>query len=219
MHARTQLCICVAIVALVVAVYIAEKRRRQRENFSFSKIFNKVKNVAVGAFNTVKSVATGGGPSQPAYAPQFVGRQWDGIGWSCPDGTVDTGREDYQACAKSQYMTPLWRNDGKQWGWSCPNGTVPSGLPTWEQQCEVGWTARQYYDGKWQCPPGMWDSGATWDNSDYYAAQKQCQLKSAYTTRVWDGAAWVCPTGTKDTGVSWDKGEAVGGKQCKWIGG
>ncbi len=213
--------LAVAIVFIAVHAYYAATHGK-KETFSLGNIFKKaVQGVATGinaVVNTGKNVVNnikGGGDSK--YTPSFVGRQFNGFDWQCPDGTIDTGRADHEACLNSDYMYPLWRWDGKQWSHSCPNGTAPTTSSTWEMKCERGWVGRVNMNGKYQCPAGTWDSGKDWNNSSWHDAHKQCKVSSAYTTRMWDGKQWVCPPNTKDSGRNW--GMAGGEKQCKYNAG
>ena len=205
--------ILLAVVALVVS--------RTREGFSIGNIFKKAVGGIKKGFDTVKNGAVGVVNNvtgkDPAYTPTFVGRQWDGVDWACPAGTVDTGREDFHACLASPWMYPLWRWDGKKWGWSCPAGTVETGEGQWEKKCLGGWIGRVNMNNAWKCPVGTADAGANWNNSSYHEALKQCKLNGAYTTRDWNGKAWACPPGTKDTGRNW--GMTGGEKQCKFVAG
>lgn len=224
--------VALAVVALVAVLALLRGRRQRREGFdlgnalktAFTKTkqglgtaFNVSKKVAVGAVGGAAVAVKGGGGGAAKYVPTYSGRQWDGQDWSCPWWTVDTGLEDARGCISSQFHSPLWRSDGKDWAWSCPNGTVPTGSDEWDKKCEVGWMGRQFLDGKWQCPWGTEDSGKTWDNSSWADAQKQCRRMRPYTVRANINNSWQCPPGSKDTGKKWgDKGEW---DQCKWIGG
>ena len=180
------------------------------------------KNVIGGGL--ISSMSPAPSTSPPPYVPSFSGRRFDKYDWSCPWWTVETGNADNsKACFKRPYTSPAWRDTGDgKWGWSCPNGTTPNNDPQWEKQCAVGYTGRVYTDEGWKCPQGTTDTGKTWDNSDWYEAQRQCERRGPYTTRVAVNKKWVCPPGTKDTGLSWGSGTKKdrlrGLKQCKWIG-
>jgi hypothetical protein len=217
----TTVIVAAVIVAVVVAVLVAVVvRRRGKEAFNIGAIFGKVKDIGMASMGMATGTASKAAPGLvPAakYVPTFSGREWDGYDWTCPAGSVDTGRENSVACATGKYMSPLWRWNGKKWDWSCPSGTVDTAESEWEKKCEVGWGERMNIDGKWQCPAGTWDSGATWENSDYHGALKQCKRGGPYTTRNWNGKTWACPPGTKDSGRQW--GGSNGANQCKWIGG
>lgn len=207
-----------AVVALVLALAaLGMVVSWMREDFSLGAIFGKVvtfgKNVGQGAARLGQQAWAM--TKAPSTEPTYVGRRWDGADWSCPDGTVDTGKDDAHACLTSQFTHPVWRWDGKQWAWSCSNGTVPTGQSDWNKQCEVGYQGRVLMNGKWQCPPGSTDTGATWENSDWASAHKTCRRTTAYTQRLWDGVRWSCPPGTKDTGKQW----STSPNHCKYLGG
>ena len=248
--ARTDHVVASVLVGLAVAVatWHAKRRcfrRRGRENFSFLTplVVGAVTTIGFGAIKATGTdkkigallvnkgsqaaghpVNAGGGSiapvGPPPYQVTYRGREWDGVDWSCPAGSVETGSADNsKACITSQFHPPTWRWDGKEWGHSCPNLTVPTDESQWEKKCEAGWTGRRLIDGKWVCPPGTDDSGATWEKNTWREAQKQCRVKGAYTTRVaGPGGTWVCPEGSKDTGLTWSSPKN-GGNQCKWVGG
>lgn len=235
-------------LAVAVATWHAKRRcfrRRGRENFSFLTplVVGAVTTIGFGAIKATGTdkkigallvnkgsqaaghpVKAGDGSIAPAGPPPYQvtyrGRDWDGVDWSCAAGSVETGSADNsKACITSQFHPPTWRWDGKEWGHSCPNLTVPTDESQWEKKCEAGWTGRRLIDGKWVCPPGTDDSGATWEKNTWREAQKQCRVKGAYTTRVaGPGGTWVCPEGSKDTGLTWSSPKN-GGNQCKWVGG
>ena len=161
--------------------------------------------------------AISGGGGKQKYQPTWVGRQYNGFMWVCPDNTIETGDPDNnKACMNSQFHPPAWRYDGKQWGHSCPWGTTPTNESEWEKKCEVGHIGRQFFDGKWQCPPGTTDTGKTWDNAPWAEAHKQCKRSKPFTQRVMRDGKWVCPDGSKDTGKTW--GQPNEWDQCHWIG-
>lgn len=200
----------VAVVALTVAALVWALRGR-REGLSlggvgdfFKGVGQKVGAVGKNVVSTVKNVV------KPKYQPTYVGRQWDGVDWSCPDGTVETGQEDAKGCITSQFHPPIWKPDGTgTWGHNCPTGTTPSTEAEWEKKCEIGHVGRVPTDAGWVCPPGTTDTGKNWDNSTWHEAQKQCQRSSAYTGRVMVNKKMTCPASTKDTGSN--------DKQCKWL--
>ena len=218
----TEIGVVVAGLTLVVLVVLHLTRGSRREGFSFGNLFKKVtsgvstgvntvKNTAVGGFNTAKGVVNN--VVNKPYAPTYVGRAWNGFEWECPTDTVDTGRSNDVACLASSHMHPLWRWNGSSWGWSCPNGTAPTAEGEWNKRCEKGWIFRAAANGTYACPGGTWDSGATWSNSTWHGAHKQCKLSTMYTTRMWDGRKWSCPAGTTDTNRTW--GMASPEKQCR----
>lgn len=163
--------------------------------------------------DTIAGKVKGSGKYQPTYA----GRNWDGVDWSCPENSVETGDKDNnKACITSQFHPPVWRWNGKEWSHSCPNGTVPTPESQWEKKCEIGYTARVQTDKGWECPPGTTDTGKNWDNSTWHEAQKQCRRTNPYTLRIMKGGKWQCPPFSTDSGRNW--GAPHGEKQCKWFG-
>jgi len=189
--------------------------KKKKEGFSIGSIFGKVKNVVGGAVGKVSSVV-----SPPGYQPQYTTRINYGNFWACPEGSTDLGDQDKQ-CLVSQYGPQMWRNTpGSGWSWSCPNGTAPNNSSDWNQKCVQAYSLRQNIDGQWRCLDTETDTGATWTNSDWYGAQKQCDRGNnrVFTTRMYINNAWVCPPGTWDTGFTWSDG-ANGGKQCQYYGG
>jgi hypothetical protein len=215
----------IAALALALATYALRRTYRRREAFNLGRALGGVWRGTKRIGQHTAAVVTGkappgasqqGPPPPPPFAPTYSGRVWDGLDWSCPDGTVDTGQEDARACVTSQFHPPVWKagNDGA-WGHNCPNGTTPTPEGQWEKKCEVGYTSRVLAGDKWECPAGTSDTGKDWGNSTWHEAQKQCKRSGAYTLRVQSGDAWVCPPATKDMGVSW--GQPNGEKQCKWV--
>jgi hypothetical protein len=214
-----QLILASAILLVIVLIVITMLRKPKKEKFSFNDIFKKVKNVgkkvgnvAKDGFNAAKNVV-----APNSYNPTYTNRVLYGNKvWACPEGTTDMGDEARQ-CLTSQYGPQIWRNDGSgNWGWACPNGTALVNTGDWNQKCARGFSSRKLINGTWKCYDTEVDTGKTWENSDYYAAQQQCKTPddASFTTRAWDGKAWSCPAGTTDTGFSWNDG-AIGGKQCK----
>ena len=214
-----QLILASAILLVIVLIVITMLRKPKKEKFSFNNIFKKVKdvgktvgNVAKDGFNKVVNNSY-----QPTYANRVL---YGNKVWACPEGTTDMGDEARQ-CLTSAYGPQIWRNDGSgNWGWMCPNGTALVNTGDWNQKCAKGFSQRKLIGGTWKCYGSEVDTGRTWENSDYYAAQQQCKTPddASFTTREWDGKAWSCPTGTQDTGFSWSDG-AIGGKQCRILPG
>lgn len=188
-------------------------------------VVQKVKDKTPGALKTAKVVGIGllgggglvggaavtGGPAPvpPSAAPPpgtnaYTARQWDGVEWSCPANTVDSGAADNaQACFSSANVSRV--ADG------CPPGTVPDDSGA----CAVGWTTRVQDDSNaWVCPTGTTDTGTTWTTAPGNAGYRQCRVTQPYTQRVAQKGKWVCPPGTMDTGRTW--GVAGGENQCKW---
>lgn len=232
----------VIAIAIVVVLAVAWKNKKSKRDDFLDKIgdaFKKAGQFVVKTGLTIKDGAVAGynsvtGKGQdaaqqvvagpPPYAPTFSGRQFDKYDWSCPWWTVESGNADNsKACYNRPYTSPVWRDTGGgKWGWSCPNGTTPNNDPQWEKQCAVGYMGRVYTDEGWKCPQGTTDTGKTWENSDWYEAQRQCERGGPYTTRVSLNKKWVCPPGSKDTGLSWGSETSDdpdrGYKQCKWTG-
>lgn len=198
----------VAAVAATVAALVWTLWRRQ-EGINIGNIFKKVTGTVGGAvkggINTGKQMF-----GKQKYQVTYVGRQWDGVGWSCPDGTVETGQEDARGCITSQFHPQIWKPDGNgTWGHHCPTGTTPTTESEWEKKCEIGHVGRVPTDNGWVCPPGTEDTGKNWDNSTWHEAQKQCRRNGAYTARVMVNKKMVCPASTQDTGNN--------DKQCRWL--
>lgn len=201
--------VLVSVVAVSLYAYRTRSRRsRQHEGF-FPLIFGAVTAGAALARltgvdkkiqNVVGSKIGGGGGGG---GPTYVGRQFDGYEWTCPDGTVDTAMDNSKACITSQFHPKV--------GDACPVGTTPAT----NGQCEVGYTGRVNDSGKWVCPFGTTDTGKSWENSSWHEAQKQCKRGGPYTRRIFADNKWVCPGGSKDTGLNWSNKEH-GEKQCLW---
>jgi len=218
-----QLILASAILLVIVLIVITMLRKPKKEKFSFNDIFKKVKNVGKKVGNTVAGVAKDGFNAAKnvvapnSYQPTYTNRVLYGNKvWACPEGTLDMGDEARQ-CLTSQYGPQIWRNDGSgNWGWMCPNGSALVNTGDWNQKCAKGFSSRKLINGTWKCFDTEVDTGRTWENSDYYAAQQQCKTPNdaSFTTRAWDGQAWSCPAGTTDTGFSWSDG-AIGSKQCR----
>lgn len=184
-------------------------------------VVQKVKAKAPGVGQTAKVVGIGllggplvaaavtGGPAPvqaaPAATNTYAARQWDGVEWSCPANTVDSGAADNaQACISSATIS-------RQADGSCPPATVPDD----NNACAVGWTTRVQNDSSaWVCPSGTSDTGTTWSTAPGNAGYRQCRVTQPYTLRVAQQGKWVCPPGTLDTGRTW--GVVGGENQCKW---
>lgn len=198
-------------LAFCVAIYLV-----RREGFDVGALFGKEVSKAKDLTGKVADKVTDKVADKPKYKPSYVGRQYNGMDWQCPDGTVDTGREDHEACIASQFHPQLWRWDGKQWGWSCPNGTTPTANDTWEMKCEVGYMQRVATDQGYACPWGTEDTGKSWENSSWHEAHKQCKRNKPYTLRVLAGGKWQCPPSSQDTGRGWSSSSNQW-DQCKWM--
>ena len=151
------------------------------------------------------------------YKPGWAFRTWNGRTWECPQGSVDYMRDENQ-CLTSEYGPRLWRPDDEgTWGWSCPNGTTPNDSNDGNKKCIVGHNKKMLIDGVWRCTDTETDTGHTWENSDWFTAQKQCKrTNSVFTHRMKIGGEWKCPPATTDTGFTWDNGGDNGGKQCQY---
>lgn len=210
-----------AAVALVVWSRRADRRRREGLPQLIPLVGLALTAAGVGAKITGadKKVADALWNKGKGYLVTYRGREWNGLDWSCPEGTVETGSaEDAKACITSQFHPPVWKPgpDGV-WGHNCPAGTVPTPEQLWERKCEAGYTARVLSGDSWVCPGGTTDTGNTWEKNTWHDAHKQCKRSSPYTQRILSGDTWVCPPGTQDTGLSWDNKDH-GAKQCKWTG-
>lgn len=213
--------IAIAVTTYALAWRCTWKKRRER----FLPLVGIAASLGISALvkatgtdkkleGAISNVIGGGGSKK--YQPTYSGRQWDGLDWSCPGGTVDTGLEDARACITSQFHPPIWKPDATgKWDHNCPTGTTPSVEKEWEKKCEVGHVGRVPTDSGWVCPAGTTDTGKNWNNSSWHEAQKQCKISTPYTHRALLNKKWQCPAFTKDTGKSWGDGDH-GGKQCKW---
>lgn len=198
---HTQLILASALLLVILLTIITMLLKKpKKENFDF-----------IAAKNAI---------APNSFRPTFTKRVlYKNKVSACPPGTLDYGDEARQ-CLTSQYGPMIWRNDGGKWQWACPNGSTPIKSSDWNQKCMKGFSQRKLINGIWKCYDTEIDTGKTWENSDYYAAQQQCATgeDSSFTTRIFYGKAWVCPTGTVDTGFNWnDKG--VGSKQCRILPG
>ncbi|AGE57894.1 hypothetical protein PBCVNW6652_114L [Paramecium bursaria Chlorella virus NW665.2] len=217
-HMQLILASALALVIVLIVITMLLKKPAKKENFSFGDIFKTVKNVgkkvgevAKDGFNAAKNVV-----APNSFQPTYTNRVLYKNLWACPSGTVDYGDEARQ-CLTSQYGPQIWRADGAgNWGWACPNGTSLVNTGDWNQKCAKGFSQRKLIGGTWKCYDTEVDTGKTWENSDYYAAQQQCATgdDASFTTRVYDGTNWVCPSGSVDTGFTWNDG-ALGSKQCR----
>jgi len=192
-------------------------------------VVDKVKDVGGSVVGKIGDIIPGGGSKVevkgkifdknfvPIY--QYRERASNGV-WTCPKGTVDMGTNDDKQCLSSEIGPRIYRDlaDGTgNWGWKCPEGTVPNpGTDLWNQQCVRGWSQRRYINGQWRCYATDEDTNASWENTEWWGAHRQCR-KGDYpsvTQRMWDGKAWSCPPGTDETWLDWKDG-ADGFKQCK----
>ena len=225
----------VVVVLIIVSLTIFKKQ----ENFSFKNIFNKVKDVGGNVVDKVKDVGgkfagkigdiiPGGGSKVEVkgkifdkdFAPVYYYREQAKNGvWTCPKGTIDMGTNDDKQCLASEIGPRIWRDTGNgEWGWKCAEGMSPNpGTDLWNQQCVKGWSQRRWINGAWRCYSTDQDTGVNWENSEWWAAHRQCK-KGDYpsvTTRMWDGKGWSCPPGTDETWLDWRDGEKDGFKHCK----
>ena len=216
-HMQLILASALALVIFLIVLTMLLKKPK-KENFSFGEVFKKVKdvgkkvgNVAKDGFNAAKNVV-----APNSFQPTYTNRIFYKNLWACPPGTADMGDEARQ-CLTSAYGPMIWRatSDGT-WGWACPNGTSLVNTGDWNQKCARGFSQRKLIGGTWKCYDTEVDTGRTWENSDYYAAQQQCATgdDASFTTRIYDGKNWVCPSGSTDTGFTWNDG-ALGSKQCR----
>lgn len=225
----------IALVIVVILIIVTSIPRRRKENFSFGNIFKKIADVGKTVGNTVKNTATNvvdkiGGGGGPTYQPIFSGGTWNGRTWACAGSSLETGLGGDRTCLVSDFGPQVWKaDDNGNWGWNCPRGSTPNNSGDWNQKCQKGFMGRIQMNGVWQCPSGTQDTGKDWSTtSDWYEAQKQCQIFGNYTQRYFDTSKqqWVCPNGYRDTGFNWgDRGifstdgtvSDAGANQCQLI--
>lgn len=229
----TTLILIGSIVVVVVLIVLTSWSQKKKEHFSFGDIFKKIGQVGKNVGVLVKDTAVNVYDRVKPFNPSFVPRYWDGIAWTCPQGSIDygDGYNNNNSCLTSDLGPQVWRdNGGGKWGWGCPRGTTPNNDGDWNKKCVRGYISRLPMNGQWKCPDWAEDTGANWGNTDWYNAQKQCKLNNTIFTMPYYEKSqnkWMCPAGYANTGFKWgdkfvnpDGSISEGGyAQCKLIGG